>query len=161
MVTVTPIFVLGLFLCHFEDLQFADPICFVICRLKTYASLQIHTLSPYKSIQCLHLKLYSYIKTHLQRWLSGLLWDRAVQYFVIYFRFAGLRCPPIETTEVLSNYTYRKKSSRVWKLVEEIGNGKRKFSRTILVSERERKDCMHVEVHVRYRFKSDRQVGRD
>jgi hypothetical protein len=66
----------------------------------------------------------------------------------------------LEDLTVLSNYTYRKKSSRVWKLVEEIGNGKRKFSGTILVSERERKDCMH-NAHVRHRLKSDRQVGRE
>jgi hypothetical protein len=48
--------------------------------------------------------------------------------FCNFFRFAGLRCPPIETTEVLSIYTYRckkqtgwigEKSSRVWRLVEE------------------------------------------
>jgi hypothetical protein len=35
---------------HFADLRFADPIFFFICELKTSASPQISTFSPYKNL---------------------------------------------------------------------------------------------------------------
>ncbi len=51
---------------------------FVICGLKTSASPQIYTFSPYKyKIRCSILKFVS--KTRVKIRLLGLFWDRVVQ----------------------------------------------------------------------------------